>query len=236
MRISLQAGVPSVSVDGGSYGSLAGGQQAAEAAIAQSLIGAGAQGLLPYFHATAILGDNGHTVQKIVSGASATAAGAWTVSTGASASSAYQALAGAGTGFFATPFRTGQPWSISARFAVTTAITAQTRAGVTAFDTTGGVTDLQLGVVGSVSTGFFVLNASAGSPIITTIPIDTSMHTFRAWRVGGATFVQIDGGTIFTGTADISTTCGPAIQIGNGTDAVNRAMNVVWYAGACQAL
>ena len=214
-----------------------GSPQADEALFALGQMGGGSGGgLISFFHQTAFQGDNGgHTVQKIGTGASATGAGVWAVSTGGTAGGIYQAIAGAGTGFFATPFRTGQPWFITARFAVTTAITAQTRAGSGAFDTTGGVINLLMGVEGSVSTGFFVLKSTAGASITTTVAIDTAQHTHRAWRVGSTTYYSIDG-VIFTGTADISTTCGPAYQVSNGTDNVNRAMNVVWYGGACQAV
>lgn len=206
----------------------------AEVAFASAQIGQGSNGLLSLFHPTAIWGDNGHTVQKIVSAASANVAGAYQISTGASANSSYLMIAGSGAGFFATPFVTAVPWYLSGRFAVTTAITAQTRAGVGAFNFSGATITMLLGVNGATSTGFFSLTPSSGSAIVTTVAIDTNTHTHRAWRVGGTTFYSIDGAVFSNATADISAACGPMAQVVNGTDAVARTVNLMWYFGASQ--
>lgn len=204
-----------------------------EAQTANNLLTGG--GLLStFFWDWSQIGTNGRALSSN-GGSSTPVAGAYQVTSSASASRINFFDIGIDAGANgSTGFRTGQPWYTAGRFAVTTAITAQTVASV-GLGTGGGVA-AGMGVNGTVSTSFFTLAGSAGSPIVTSIPIDTAMHTHRAWRVGGVTSYQIDGGQIFTGTADIAAGATGFFLLQNGTDTAARTIQLVWQSGACPFL
>jgi hypothetical protein len=208
--------------------------QASEGALAQSLLGNG--GLLPFFHPTAAIGTNGLTRHASGSApAPSPSAGSLLVATSATASQ-FNRLIGFSDGTNWSQFaRPGQPWYVSSRHRVATAITAQTKAFAGFGDSgvaSGG--SLRMGIDGANSTAFFCLAGTGGVPIVTAIPIDTAFHTFRAWRTGGTTFFQIDGGAILTGSTDIGANNGsPFVHVENGTDAANRTIEVAWFAGFC---
>lgn len=231
-RYALIAGIPCVSTDGGLFLPVLGGVRAEEAALAQSLVGRGTQGLAFLFHHTAQELANQQTLQVTGSGVPLAIAGSYRLSTGASASTVIQGGVGHDSTSFAVGFPVSQPWFVTGRFAVTTAVTAQTRAHVGLCDSTG-TPSLSAGIVGATSAAFFSLTGTSGAPIITTIPFDNAKHTHRAWRVGGTSFYQIDGGQIFTGSADIGSASGVFFQLTNGTDLVNRIMEIVFYGGGC---
>lgn len=59
--------------------------------------------------------------------------------------------------------------------------------------TTGSTNLFVMGVNGATSTSKFVLWCNAGTPITSTVTIDTSPHWVYAYRAGGKTFLYIDG-------------------------------------------
>lgn len=131
-----------------------------------------------------------------------------------------------GGGQFGKVIRSGANWFMSARFSITTAVTAQTEAFVGA-ESNAGTFALAMGVNGAVSAGFFSLKGLTGTPITSTVAVDTALHTHRAWKVGSSIFYQVDN-TITAGNADVNVDVMPYLICQNGTDAVNRAMTVIW--------
>jgi hypothetical protein len=184
--------------------------------------------LLPWFLNLAAEGPlpwNGVTASAALNWVS----GGLSFTTGATAGSVARLLLLADSlGAFGKIVRSGANWAISARFAVTTAITAQTNAWV-GCENNAGTNALAMGVVGATSTTNFVLKGLTGTPINSGVAIDTTMRTHRAWRVGTTVAYSVDN-TIVTGNADINADVMPYAICQNGTDAVNRAMTVIWMA------
>lgn len=234
IRIARQGGILVASVDGAAFVPV--GQEgagAAEAALAQSLIGPGANGLLSVFHPTAAHLQAGAAFFSTGSVTATVGAGFYRLSTTAvAAQNANLVPAAPGRSSFC---RVGQSWFTSARFAASTAVSAQTKVAGGLYDTSN-VAQASMGVNGSVSASFFSLQGGTGGNIITTIAIDTAVHTHRAWRTGGVTYYQIDGGTIFTGTSDLSAPASPGWNLDDGSDATNRAIDMVWLSASAPAL
>lgn len=202
------------------------------AIAANNLIGGGAGQLAVVLHPTAILGKSGHGVGTSGSATFSPVPGAYRMTAGSAGGQSVQIASVPFGDTIGQGFRTGQPWFFESRFALSTAMVAADLAWMGLIDASvvGGVS---AGFHGSVSSGFFTLAGGAGSPITTTIPIDTAIHTHRGWRVGATTTYQIDGGALFTGTTDIGAASVPGGFLQNTGDAVARSMDLVYYCGAC---
>jgi hypothetical protein len=231
-RLARIAGLLQASSDGGAFAPLAAGLQASEAVLAQQLLGVGAQGLLSAFHLTAAQLQAAATLFATGTTSATASAGFYRLATGALAAQTMNIVAAApGRSSLA---RTGQPWYVSARFAASTAVTAQTLIAAGLYDTSN-VAQASMGVNGSVSASFFTLVGGAGGNITTTVAVDTAMHTHRAWRVGGVTFYSVDG-VVFTGASDLSQPSSPAWNLANGTDAIVRQLDAIWLSASAQSL
>jgi hypothetical protein len=194
----------------------------------------GRQDLVPFFSPVGYIGPNGGFA-TILGGTGdwAWASGAVQLLTGATISSSSQFTALNKGSAFSQMVRVAGDWDISGRFS---AVTVPTTAAILAIGFTDfGSNRLKLGVDFASQGSNFCLAGSAGSPINSGIPFDTNKHTFRAWHTGGLSFLQIDGGAVVSGTANVSVDSGPAILAFNGT-AANQAMNVEWYFSAVPPL
>lgn len=210
------------------------GAQQFELALAQGRLGLSGGNLLEWF---INLAAEGPLPWNGVGGTGAIpwASGALSFQTGATAGGFGRLLLYSdGGGNFGRFIRSGQNWAISARFAVTTAITAQSQAWCGA-ENNAGTAALAMGVHGPTSTANFVLKGLTGTPINSGVAIDTNFHTHRAWKFGGVTTYMVDN-TAVTGNVDVNTDVMPYLIVQNGTDNVNRAMSAIWLAAYSPSL
>jgi hypothetical protein len=156
--------------------------------------------------------------------------GWWRLNTGATASSS--AIIRSTSGLIGPPGT--KKWWAAWRFAMNTAITAQTiaYAGLLnlAFNKTIGI-----GVFGAASTVNFQLQYDGnetGSFVSTGVAIDTSVHLVEMWGVGdGKVHARMDGGAdLGATTMAAAPTDSMCLQAGarNGTDAVARQIDLDW--------
>lgn len=203
-------------------------------AKAARLIGNNTNGLAFLIHNTAFQLANAQTVQQNA-GTAAAISGAYRFTTGATHGALAQGGIGHDSGSFATGFRTTQPWYVFGRFAITTTPDAQTIAQA-GLGNSGGSALLAMGVNGSTSHTVFTCAGATGTPVSSDVPVDALQHLHEAWRIGGVTYYQIDGGDIFTGDTDITAAAGCFWQLTNGSTDGGQTMELVFYGGACPFL
>lgn len=171
------------------------------------------------------------TLTENGTGSGTTVDGAFELSSSAGAGNYYRVIGYSNGSVFSKPLRTNASWFVSGYCKVNLgAVAAGTEAFVGAGDASGA--NLRMGVYGASSTTHFSLTGHTGTAIVSGVAFDTSYHTFRAWRMGGLTTLEIDGVVQGTGDVDISSSIGPLLQVSNGGAAVNQKITAVWFAAA----
>ena len=116
------------------------------------------------------------------------------------------------------------------RFAVTTAIDNDDEIGVRLRSATPD--NIDFGVIGSLSTAFYVARNTSGgggttASTVTTVPIDTAMHDFRVQTFPDRIRYFIDNNQVAEHTTALDTQpIRPSLRCFNGANAGSRTMDV----------
>lgn len=198
------------------------GPEGAERINAASLLGR--TDLIPYFRALAYEGVT--LMQNVIAGTVNWGTGEIQYGTGAASGTTAAWVSGTAGGNYAQALRAAADWYISGRFRLVTTPTTGTVLGIGGVDASFA-NILRVGANFADNASFFCVRGSAGAPVVSAVPFDTVMHVFRAWRTGGVTFFQIDGGAVVSGTANLTSNIAACLIAINGTAADQRA-GVEW--------
>lgn len=120
-------------------------------------------------------------------------------------------------------------WGIVGRMKITTTPDAQTSAyfGVR---NAAGTAYLRIGAIGSLSTTNFVVDTeTALGDLDTAVALDTAWHTFRAYRYGAKTYVEIDDVAVGNGAkVRCGANAGIKAFVGNGSTAAAQTIQIAW--------
>lgn len=128
-------------------------------------------------------------------------------------------------------------WYVATRFAVTTAIDAQTKASFGVYDLPQVSPSNLCGVFGTAFSGSntnFLCQFDgdrAGSYIDTLVPIDTAFHVYEQYCLGDNVYrIRVDGGTEKSATMTVAsaTSANAFFWTQNGTTAAARTIVVDW--------
>jgi hypothetical protein len=149
---------------------------------------------------------------------------------GAAAGGSYDLLWGdASVTHAIVPGGTSAVWGITARMSLPDGtINSNTGQAASGVGTVPNSIFLRMGGEGDVSADKYILNSDGGS-IVTDMAIDTSVHTFRAYRVGGTTSFEIDGAVKGTSTtAFMAAATKPRLRCYNGSGTGGQKINNYW--------
>lgn len=195
-----------------------GGIVAAEQVNAAVLLGRA--DLVPYFRDLAAEGIN--LMQNVIAGTANWGTGEIQLGTGAVGGTTAAWITGATGGNYSTAMRAAGDFYVSGRFRCVTTPTTGTVVGIGGVEATFA-SFLRVGVNFATSAAFFSVVGSGGIALVSAVAIDTLAHTFRCWRIGATTFLQIDGGAIVSsGTSAFGANLCPCIITINGTAADQR--------------
>lgn len=127
------------------------------------------------------------------------------------------------TGPSTVPGGSSGVWYLATRFKLTTAVDAQAALRLAM---RVGLTTNSWGFNGSISDTKYSARFDNGPALVSTVSVDTAWHVLESWRVGGLTYLSVDGETPVSSNSYPSASGQMTIYAENGTTAANRAIQV----------